>query len=206
VFAFATEDLIDQACQPQGLAVTRDGNLVAPVTEEIFVRETGLVVHSQSLDFEATPKRTKGQTLQEPVEDPGLGKLLRVSGSGLMICAPGDGQFVVLELFDDFIYLRQENLFAFDSSLYWENGRIRSAEVEIPLVHLRGEGKVALWASGPAVKVRVSPDHPVRLPAHYLLGWLGRIVPTFVEPDAAAPLSGLPTLVCEGEGVLLMRP
>jgi uncharacterized protein (AIM24 family) len=205
IFSFATEDLIDTTQQEGGLRTDRQGNLLVPVNDEVFIRETGMMAHSGALSFRSAAKRTKGQTLDETVEDAGLGTLLLASGQGMVVSSPGEGRFTVLQLFDDFIYLRQEALFAFESSLYWENGRIHNPETEIPLVHLRGEGKLALWSGDQPLKLRVVPDHPLKFPAQFLLGWLGRVIPRFLPHPTASSEPAIPNLICEGEGVLLMR-
>ena len=207
-FSFAADRVLDTAgVEKEDLRVDKDGMLVAGVRDEIFIREAGLVAYSRNLKYAPALMRSKGRNLETTMEDEGLGRMFRVEGNGLVLSAPGsEGRFVVLELFDDFLYLKREAVFAFSSSLYWENGNIRSSEFEMPLIHLRGEGRLAMWISGEILKARIEPDHPVAIQGHYLLGWMGNVVPKVVIPGPNEPMAGIPVLECKGEGVLLLKP
>jgi len=113
----------------------------------------------------------------------------------------------VLDLYDDFIYLRSEYLFAFESTLHWENGKVRGAGGPIELIHMRGEGRLALVGADKLRKVRLVPEQDAYVSEDSLVGWLGRISPQTlplgktVDEDSALK----PMLRCEGEGVLLVR-
>ena len=207
IFAFATTDLVDLGARHERMDCTPDGLLVFSFEEEGYFRAESLVAEVGDLRFEPVYRRAKGANTEALMEDR-RGRFLKARGEGLLLCSPGADRLVVLDLFDDFIYVRSEYLFAFESTLHWENGKIRGQLGAIPLLHVRGEGRLALACEPGLRKLRLVPDQPALVAEAALVGWVGRVIPqTVPRPavDGHAPL-GAPLLRCEGEGVLLVLP
>ena len=206
IFSFATTGLIDMAAR-RGRMTPSDGVLVFPVEEEAYIRDQGLTAYHGELSFETAPRRVKGHPTEEPMAD-GRGQFLKVMGEGVLVCDPGDDRLTVLDLFDDYLYLRPEYLFAFESTLHWENGKVRGHSGAIELIHIRGEGRLALVSGGALRKYRLTPGHFAYVSEAALVGWVGRVIPQtlpvgILDGEGVSP--AVPMIRCEGEGVILVK-
>ncbi len=206
IFSYATAGLIDLSEQVLRMQAPQPNTLVFPVQEDGFVRAETITAHVGVFTFEEAHRRAKGQFTDELLVDI-RGRFMKVLGDGILLCDAGDEHVFVLDLYDDFIYLRSEYLFAFESTLHWENGKVRGAGGPIELIHMRGEGRLALVGADKLRKVRLVPEQDAYVSEDSLVGWLGRISPQTlplgktVDEDSALK----PMLRCEGEGVLLVR-
>lgn len=207
IFAFATTELVDLLARRGRMCKTAGGLLQFPVEEDGYFRSESLLAEVGGLRFDHAFRRSKGANTKDPMVD-GRGCFLKARGEGVILCDPGEDHLVILDLFDDFVYVRSEHLFAFESTLHWENGKIRGASGVIPLVHIRGEGRLALALPLRLHKIRLVPDAPAFVAEDALLGWVGRVIPQIVPRDAGEEhaILGRPLLRCEGEGVLLVAP
>jgi uncharacterized protein (AIM24 family) len=177
------------------------------VEEDAYLRAESLVAQVGEFRLEPAFRRNKGANTQEPLVD-SRGRFLKAIGEGVLLCDAGAQRLVVLDLFDDFIYLRNEYLFAFESTLHWENGKIRGNTGVIELVHIRGEGRLALVCDQPLRKIRLVPEQATLVDEGSLVGWVGRVIPqTQPRPTEAQPETPQTRFIrCEGEGVVLVRP
>ncbi len=130
----------------------------------------------------------------------------KLDGSGEVVWNSGRDFFHRLVLDGDKIFLNERVLFAFTSSLAWENGRITSGDLEgVHLVNFTGKGEVILRTEGPMTIIEVTGDTPLKVRADRLLGWRGRIAPRMeVAPESAAFAAGTPVLHMQGEGNLFV--
>jgi len=206
IFSYATADLIDLSARVVRMRAPQANTLIFPVEEDGFIRAEALTAHVGDLTFEDARRRAKGQFTEEPMVD-SRGRFIKVLGDGVLLCDAGNEQVTVLDLFDDFLYLRTELLFAFESTLHWENGKVRGAAGPIELIHIRGEGRLALVGADKLRKVRLVPECEAYVSEEGLVGWMGRVSPQTLPRGAAAPEASVlkPMLRCEGEGVILVR-
>jgi uncharacterized protein (AIM24 family) len=206
IFSYATSGLIDLSAQANRMEAPQSGTLIFPVEEDGFIRAETLTAHVGDFSFEDAHCRAKGQFTDELMVD-SRGRFMKVIGDGILLCDAGDEQITVLDLYDDFMYLRTEYLFAFESTLHWENGKVRGAGGPIELIHIRGEGRLALVGADKLRKVRLVPEQEAYVSEDSLAGWLGRISPQTLPLGKAVPEDSVlkPMLRCEGEGVLLVR-
>lgn len=207
IFSYATEGLIDLSARVVRMQAPQPNTLIFPVEEDGFIRAETLTSHVGEFVFEDAHRRAKGQFTDEPMVD-GRGRFVKVLGDGVLLCDAGTERVTVLDLFDDFLYLRSEYVFAFESTLHWENGKVRGANGPIELIHIRGEGRLALVGADNLRKVRLVPEREAFVLEEALVGWMGRISPQTLPLGSALPEASVlkPMLRCEGEGVLLLRP
>jgi uncharacterized protein (AIM24 family) len=119
-----------------------------------------------------------------------------------MVVAPRGGRFVLLQLAEDIVYLREPAVYAFEESLHWENGRVPGGGPDAPrVVQFRGHGRVAVRTLRPTFTLKVEPDAPLYVDASSLVGWIGRVVPRVLQGESG------PTQYVEasGEGVLILE-
>lgn len=207
IFSYATEGLIDLSARAVRMLAPQPNTLIFPVEEDGFIRAETLTAHVGDFTFEDAHRRAKGQFTDEPMGD-SRGRFLKVLGDGVLLCDAGSEQVTVLDLFDDFLYVRTEYLFAFESTLHWENGKVRGASGPIELIHIRGEGRLALVGADNLRKVRLVPEREAYVSEEGLVGWMGRVSPQTLPREAGVkePSVRKPMLRCEGEGVILVRP
>jgi uncharacterized protein (AIM24 family) len=123
-------------------------------------------------------------------------------GSDVFVGAPS-GRLLPLRLEDDILYLREDCVLAFESSVSWENGQI--PRNGLPLLQFRGRGLVAIRVEGEPGAVKVTAGRPVFASVPHLLGWIGRVAVRGVDSDQATADDAPPFgVACEGEGVVLM--
>ncbi len=109
-----------------------------------------------------------------------------------------------LELADEFVYVREANLLAFELSAHHENGRLAAGEREpVSMVQLSGTGFVVLETHAPISALPVSGDSRAMVRVDDVVGWTGRLLGQAVDKDIA--LGKLPGSVAfSGEGMLLL--
>ena len=84
---------------------------------------------------------------------------------------------------------------------------MRGVTGPIELIHIRGEGRLALVGADKLRKVRLVPEREAYVAEQELVGWMGRVSPQTLPRGAEAPEESVlkPMLRCEGEGVILVR-
>jgi len=96
-------------------------------------------------------------------------------------------------------------VFAFESTLRWENGNVPGLRGKLPVVQFRGDGSVALRTPEPLVRVKLPAQGVLLVAAMRLAGWIGRVIPRAVVPPTDGPM-GEVCVECTGEGVVLIDP
>ncbi len=161
--------------------------LVARCDESIYLREANLAAATSTLTFEPLERRAAGHVLSGVIQDGRLGTMMRVTGAGALVAVAGEGRFLVADLDDDVLFIKQDAVFAFESSLAWENGAIDPSRDSglLPVIRLSGKGRAILWIQGKMLQAQVRPSRPWSVSLGNLVGWSGQITPSL--PDADEP-------------------
>jgi uncharacterized protein (AIM24 family) len=201
----ATEQLVRPDDGDSPFEVTATGALVIRVVERILTRLDGVHITGGALEFEPAMRRSRGRDTDESFNYGGGSQMHGVSGEGYLIAVPNDRKFTAVTLDDDILYLREDLVFAFETSLRWENGNVPGLRGKLPVVQFRGDGAVALRSSQPLVRVKLPAQGVVCVDASRLAGWIGRVIPRAVVPPAHGPMGEI-CVECTGEGVVLIDP
>lgn len=204
----ATEELIRPDDGNDPFEITPGGALIVRVSERVFTRLDGVHVTGGDLAYEIAMRRSRGHQIEERF-DQGGSALHAVTGKGYLIATIAEreprGSFVAVELDDDILYLREDLVFAFESTLRWENGNVPGLRGKLHVVQFRGDGALALRLQRPLVRVKLPPQGLVFVDAERLAGWIGRVIPRAVVPPVGGPL-GTTCVECTGEGIVLVEP
>ena len=209
VSAFATARLLGVTDEPFALA--EEGMLVLRVDGRLPTRTFGAIASTGSLTFEPLYRRVRAQATEEGFGDGGEAMFVAV-GKGTMVVAPRGGQFTLLSLADDIVYLRESVVFSFEESLQWENGRVPGSIARTDeglarddssrIVQFRGQGRLAMRTARVTYTLKIDPDAAFFVDNNALLGWIGRVVPRVLHGEDGAPT---PYAECSGEGVLILE-
>jgi len=200
----ATDELVRPDDGDHALEVTASGALIVRVTERVLSRLDGVHVTGGDLAYEPATRRSRGHQTEEPF-DYGGPPLHAITGHGYLIALPGDASFAAVALDDDILYVREDLVFAFQSSLRWENGNVPGLRGRTPVVQFRGDGAVALRVQKPLVRVKLPPNGVVFVDAKRIAGWIGRVIPRAVVPPQGGPMGDV-CIECTGEGIVLVDP
>jgi len=183
-----------------------------PVDEGAFVRADAAVACAGRVQWEPAQRRVQGRPTTERLG--AQSPFFRVQGRGELFVAAPVGRLVPLRLEDDVLYVREDAVVAFEATVSWEYGHVPRAP--LAMLQFRGRGLVTLCVHGETGAVKVSPERPVQAAPANLLGWVGRVVARggTLTPDgspgpegaeAAAIVSSILPITCEGEGVVLFE-
>lgn len=200
----ATDELVRPDDGDEPFEVSASGALVIRIKERVVCRLDGVHVTGGELAYEPAQRRSRGHQIEDRF-DYGGSQLHVVSGTGYLIAIPGDRTFTAVSLDDDIFYLREDLVFAFESTLRWENGNIPGLRGRLPVVQFRGDGAVALRSAKPLVRVKLPATGVVFVDATRLAGWIGRVIPRAVVPPRGGPMGDM-CVECTGEGIVLVDP
>ncbi|MCL2012200.1 MAG: tetratricopeptide repeat protein [Cystobacterineae bacterium] len=165
---------------------------------ELLTRLTGLLAVAGNLDITPEMRRYRGRSTDSPF-GVGQDQMQRLMGAGVLFVEKATTEFLALSLGEGSLYLREENLFAFDERLNFENGRLSGEEGwSIDMVHLRGEGRLLLRLKGMLRRVPVPAAMSLRVPVSQLVGWYGQLTPVL------SAVVGRSTIVLSGTGFALV--
>lgn len=198
----ATEDLVRPDDGDERFEIYSSGALVIRVDHRVHTRLDGVYATGGDLAFEPALRRSRGHQTDERF-DYGGPPLHVVTGHGYMIAVAGKQPFTAVTLDDDIFYLREDLVFAFESTLRWENGHVPGLRGRLPMVQFRGDGAVVLRSEQPLTRVKLPPSGIVYVDASRLAGWIGRVIPRAVVPPTGAPMGDV-CVECTGEGVVLI--
>ncbi len=202
--------------------LARENLLVFPRDLRIAVHASGLVLVQAASGFAARldlvrslsyatgygtsqlVRRTRGRTSDEPLG--GLASpISEITGKGELVLGPLRGQRLeAILLEDDPLYLREDALSGFETSVAYENGRLPVGDGEsIPMVQLRGPGTVIAQLPEGATALEIIDARTTAVRAVTVLGWLGRLVPrALLASEAPAGARGF--VAFAGEGMVLL--
>lgn len=148
-------------------------------------------------------RRQRALELDEPLggaEDP----LFRLAGVVSLVLEPSFGaRLTAVELKGEFLYVREEKLVGFQSSLRCETGRPtplgRGATI---VAQLSGEGLVVFESGQPLLALEVTAEQPLGVRARSLVAWTGRLLmrPASVEASGHGGLVSF-----SGDGAVLVE-
>lgn len=195
VTAFAFARLLNPAPDVASLSLTQDGHLMVTVSGEVMSRTDDLLLCSENLDARPLNRRMQGRAVPEVFQ-----RLVSLEGRGHMVLSCGSERFYPLRLQRDLCFFVEGYIWALESTLMWDVGRLPGTRQRNPisLVRVAGEGAVALRVAGELVAVKIAPSRPYRVRTEGFVGWVGNVVPrvdTRRDPSF---------LVCEGEGAVLV--
>ncbi len=195
VTAFAFARLLNPAPDAAALSLTSEGHLMVTVSGEVMSRTDDLLLCSENLDARPLNRRMQGRAVPEVFQ-----RLVSLEGQGHMVLCRGDERFYPLRLQRDLCFFVESYIWALESTLMWDVGRLPGTRLHNPisLVRVAGEGAVALRMRGELVAVKIAPKRPYRVRTRGFVGWVGNVVPRIDlgrDPDF---------LVCEGEGAVLV--
>ena len=195
VTAFAFARLLNPAPDAASLSLTRDGHLMVTVSGEVMSRTDELLLCSENLDARPLNRRMQGRAVPEVFQ-----RLVSLEGQGHMVLSRADERFYPLQLQRDLCFFVEGYIWALESTLMWDVGRLPGSRLRDPisLVRVAGEGAVALRVHGELVAVKIAPTRPYRVRTRGFVGWVGNVVP---QVDAARDPD---FLLCEGEGAVLV--
>jgi len=169
------------------------------VEDEAYVRRDAALAWSGAAAWQPAFRRVRGRATDAALGGGGRWRgFFRVSGAGELWVAGPPGRWATVALEDDILYLREDNVLAFDDGVSWEAGHIPGDGLR--LLQFRGSGRVALQFAEPPAAIRVTAGQPVCVPRARLYGWVGRVVPHGRRDGAAQPFE----IQCDGEGVVLL--
>ena len=200
----ATELLVRPDEGDEAFEVTAGGALVVRVRDRVLTRLDGIHVTGGELEYEPAMRRSRGRETDEKFDFGGT-RMHAVSGAGYLIAVPGDKKFTAVSLDDDIFYLREDLVFAFESTLRWENGNVPGLRGKLPVVQFRGDGAVAIRTAESLVRVKLPAQGVLLVAAVRLAGWIGRVIPRAVMPPTDGPMGDV-CVECTGEGVVLIDP
>jgi hypothetical protein len=149
-------------------------------------------------------RRTRGRETAEPFgagasvwhQYDGTAKVVIIAGPARMLWA--------LELADEFVYVREASLLAFESTVRYENGRLAAGGREpVTMVQLSGKGFAVLETHGAVSALSVGQDTQAVVRVDDVIGWTGRLLGQAVDTEHSP--GKLPGAVAfSGEGALLL--
>jgi len=169
-----------------------------------MTRLIGIHVTGGDLAYEPAMRRSRGHQTEERFEGDGMSMHV-VTGKGYLIAAPGKHSFHAVVLDDDILYVREDLLYAFETTLRWENGNVPGLRGKLHVVQFRGDGALVLRLARSLVRVKLPPQGMVFVDADRLAGWVGRVIPRAVVPPTGGPM-GTMCVECTGEGIVLVEP
>ncbi len=200
----ATDELIRPDDAEDAFEIAATGALVIRVIDRVMTRLDGVHITGGDLAYEPATRRSRGSQTEERFDYGGTA-LHAVSGAGYLIAVPGDHTFSAVSLDDDILYLREDLVFAFETSLRWESGNVPGMRGKLPVVQFRGDGALAIRTKSPLVRVKLAPSGVVFIDAERLAGWIGRVIPRAVVPPSGGPMGAM-CVECTGEGIVLVEP
>jgi uncharacterized protein (AIM24 family) len=198
----ATEELIRPDDSVEAFEIETNGALMIRVTDKVLTRLEGVHITGGDLAYEVATRRSRGHQTEEKFERP----MHVVSGKGYLVAMPPkDQRFTAVQLDDDIVYVREDLVFAFESSLRWENGNVPGLRGKLHVIQFRGDGALAVRLARPLTRVKLPPSGIVFVDAERIAGWIGRVIPRAVVSPLGGPL-GTTCVECTGEGIILVEP
>lgn len=149
-------------------------------------------------------RRLRGRVSDEPLGG-AASPISEITGKGELVLGPAKGQRLEpIQLDDDPLYVREDALSGFETSVAYENGRLPVGDGEaITMVQLRGPGTVVVELPEGATALEVIDARRTAVRAGSVIGWVGRLVPrALLASEAPAGARGF--VAFTGEGMVLV--
>ena len=179
--------------------------LLVRVQGEMLSRLEGLLSVSGTVQYVPEMKRFRGKATDKAFGD-GERRMVRLAGAATVTMAARGKFFLPIDLADESAYFLEDNVFAFEETVVFENGRVPSRIApDLHLVHLRGKGRVLLAIPSPARSVAITPGVGCAVPMSVLVGWHGSLTPKIVGlPEERDGVATMPSVELTGEGYALV--
>jgi hypothetical protein len=206
VSALAAQGLLGA---PEGLhvALRSDGILLVRIEESFTARVDtvrAILPAGRTLNTAIVRRRARGRELEEPLG--GLGApLVSFEGNGMLALSVAlPRRAIAVQLGEEFLYVREEQLLGFDASVRHENGRLATGAVDaVAMVQLSGRGAVVFEVRHGLRAVEVAPERALTVRAEDVIGWTGRMLAQPLGADQAP--GSLPGFVgFSGDGTVLL--
>jgi uncharacterized protein (AIM24 family) len=150
-------------------------------TVGIFSRVGGLIAAEGKHEYSPANRRYKGKFIDHQLGG-NVDPIMKVAGEGTLLLSAGEKRIIIVSLLPkENLYVREEALFTFQSTIYWENGKINiGMDEQIELVQLSGEGNVALVSIKTPTIHKLSEGNQLKIEKGSLVGWQGRLSPKIV--------------------------
>lgn len=146
-----------------------------------FSRVGGLIAAEGKHEFSPARRRNKGKFTDQQLggsTDP----IMKIAGEGTLLLSAGEKRILIVPVtLKENLYVTEDALFSFQSTLSWENGTINvGLKDTVELVQLSGEGNVALISERAPSLHEVPENKPLRVTKEALVGWQGKLTPKIV--------------------------
>jgi uncharacterized protein (AIM24 family) len=150
-------------------------------TVGIFSRVGGLIAAEGKHEFSPTKRRYKGKFTDHQLGG-SIDPIMKIAGEGTLLLSAAEKRIVIVSLAPkENLYVKEEALFSFQSTISWENGTINiGSEEQIELVHLSGEGNVALVSKKTPAMHEIPEGRPLTITEDALVGWQGKLTPKII--------------------------
>jgi tetratricopeptide (TPR) repeat protein len=194
--------------QPPDKVLIHGGRIGTCITAEGFAARSdvlsSLIGAVRVLSPVALMRRMRGRETAEPF---GAGSSVWHGYEGAaraVIIAGRDRILWAIELAEEFVYVRESSLLAFESTVRYENGRLAAGGREpVAMVQLSGSGFAVLETHGPVSALSVGQDSQAVVRVDDVIGWTGRLLGQAVSTESSP--GRLPGAVAfTGEGALLL--
>ncbi|MCI0480611.1 MAG: tetratricopeptide repeat protein [Candidatus Dadabacteria bacterium] len=157
-----------------------------------FSRVGGLIAAEGKHVFSPARRRIKG-TFSDQQLGGSADPIMKIAGEGTLLLSAGEKRIVIVQVTPkENLYVTEDALFSFQSTISWENGTINFGPKEkIELVQLSGEGNVAILSKKAPSLHEVPEGKPARVARGRLVGWQGRLTPKIIaERHEEEPKTG----------------
>lgn len=165
---------------------------------------SGIACGIRALAIKPLMRRLRGRETSEPF---GTGSSVWHAYDGAaqgIVVASRERVLWAIELVDEFVYVRESNLLAFEHGVRYENGRLAASGREpVAMVQLSGQGFAILETHGAVSALNVGQETQAIVRVDDVLGWTGRLLGQPVDSEVAP--GRLPGAVqFSGDGALLL--
>jgi len=146
-----------------------------------FSRVGGIIAAEGRHEFSPARRRHKGKFTDHQLgglTDP----IMKIVGEGILLLSSGDKRIMIVSISpNENLYIKEDALFSFQSTVSWENGTIDIGSGEkIEFVQLSGEGRVAVVSKNTPSLQDTLEGSPVRVASGSLVGWQGKLTPKII--------------------------
>ena len=182
--AYSVERFVEESREKETIGGTLEKEsermLRIDVDGSVWLRPGAAVAYRGDIAFQRLPTISA-----RSIEDAALREmtpLIRAVGGGRLYCGYQGAHVRLLQLAGETVFVRWEELLAFEASLEFEatfvRRRVGIASGGLVAVKLTGHGSLALATHGEPLTLDVRPGDPVSSDPHATLAWSGTLTPS----------------------------
>lgn len=161
----------------QKFVLHQNGFLEINFTDEVSVRRGTISSYSGNLKF------------REVKAEPGSleATMVTVGGAGRLIVYDRGRQTFLLDLNDEFVYVKSSHLLALEQSLSSRPEPIFDStyQSKLDVVKVYGRGSLAISTSIEPLTLRVQPNYPLSIASGAIVAWTGTLLATVLDESTA---------------------